>query len=158
MTREEAKKWGKEIQAFAEGKTIQIHSHGPSWLDISDPSWNMDSEYRIKPESKREPFDSSDMRKSMSKIETPEEFVKRYAQEALSQNLYGLRVAVTARDEQYLALLKQCGEALADISKLRGEYAGAENPSAKGFFHMACDKADTALAALKDAGVINEGS
>ncbi|MEN6296987.1 MAG: hypothetical protein ABFC92_03450 [Rectinema sp.] len=60
MTREEAKKWGKEIQALAEGKTIQIHSHGPSWLDISDPSWNMDSEYRIKPESKLEPFDSSD--------------------------------------------------------------------------------------------------
>lgn len=48
MTDKAAEKWKKEIKAFNEGQTIQIHAHESVWLDISDPSWNLDSEYRIK--------------------------------------------------------------------------------------------------------------
>lgn len=58
MTREEAKQLLPVIQAFAEGKAIEICSHG-IWEDIHIESPYFDggpSCYRIKPEPKYRPF------------------------------------------------------------------------------------------------------
>lgn len=54
MNRERAKELLPVIQAFADGKTIQVRgrtSAVPKWTDIlSDPSFFGNCEYRIKPE------------------------------------------------------------------------------------------------------------
>lgn len=52
MTREEAKKWGKEIQAFINGATIQFQYKNGLWDDTEHPQWDVYTEYRIKPEAK----------------------------------------------------------------------------------------------------------
>lgn len=60
MTREEAKKLLPIIQAFAEGKTIQIRKHGEeSYYDSTNSKLNFDLgyySYRVKPEPKYRPF------------------------------------------------------------------------------------------------------
>ena len=55
MTREEAKELLPIIQAFAEGKTIQLFTNG-IWEDAKNPSFGELSRYRIKPEPKYRPF------------------------------------------------------------------------------------------------------
>jgi hypothetical protein len=53
MTREEAKKLVPIVQAFADGKTIQLRT-GVGWQDIEDPVFaGPISIYRIKPEPRR---------------------------------------------------------------------------------------------------------
>ena len=59
MTREEAKKLLPIIQAFAEGKTIQVRiNNDSSWTDLLDDKLEISNlyEYRIKPEPKYRPF------------------------------------------------------------------------------------------------------
>lgn len=57
MTREEAKKFLPIIQAYAEGKTIQINYPSTGWKDSYLLSFNgSPSSYRIKPEPKYLPF------------------------------------------------------------------------------------------------------
>lgn len=64
MTREEAKILLPIIQAFAEGKTIQIRKHGEeSYYDSTNSKLNFDLgyySYRVKPESKCRPFKNVD--------------------------------------------------------------------------------------------------
>ena len=55
MTREEAKELLPIIQAFAEGKTIQLFTNG-IWEGAENPSFEELSRYRIKPEPKYRPF------------------------------------------------------------------------------------------------------
>ena len=59
MTREEAKELLPIIQAFAEGKTIQIKKEG-DWIEVGENTEVYFSEslsdYRIKPEPKYRPF------------------------------------------------------------------------------------------------------
>ena len=55
MTREEAKKLLPIIQAFAEGKTIQVW-YNDTWQDDEYPSFGELSLFRIKPEPKYRPF------------------------------------------------------------------------------------------------------
>ena len=58
MTREEAKELMPIIQAFSEGKTIEIYNNR-EWKDLIIESVNFDCEpscYRIKPEPKYRPF------------------------------------------------------------------------------------------------------
>ena len=56
MTREEAKNLLPIIQAFAEGKTIQILNKG-EWVDLYDTDFKSSiDKYRIKPEPKYRPF------------------------------------------------------------------------------------------------------
>lgn len=57
MTREEAKKLLPIIQAFAEGKTIQLFTNG-IWEDAKNPTFESGAMYRIKPEPKYRPFKS----------------------------------------------------------------------------------------------------
>lgn len=60
MTREEAKILLPIIQAFAEGKTIQIRKHGEeSYYDSTNSKLNFDLgyySYRVKPEPEYRPF------------------------------------------------------------------------------------------------------
>ena len=59
MTREEAKNLLPIIQAFAEGKTIQLFTNG-IWEGAENPSFEELSRYRIKPEPKYRPFESQE--------------------------------------------------------------------------------------------------
>ena len=52
MTREAAIKWQNEIKAFQEGKTIQRQTRGV-WFDEKSPRFEVDVEYRVKPEAKK---------------------------------------------------------------------------------------------------------
>lgn len=57
MTREEAKELLPIIQAYTEGKTIQILDDENKWNDLNKPTFDGDpSSYRIKPEPKYRPF------------------------------------------------------------------------------------------------------
>lgn len=55
MTREEAKELLSIMQAFAEGKTIQVWAND-TWQDEEYPSFGELSLFRIKPEPKYRPF------------------------------------------------------------------------------------------------------
>ena len=57
MTREETKELLPIMQAFAEGKTIQLFTNG-IWEDAKNPTFESGSMYRIKPEPKYRPFKS----------------------------------------------------------------------------------------------------
>ena len=59
MTREEVKKFLPIMQAFAEGKTIQLFTNG-IWEDAKNPTFESGSMYRIKPEPKYRPFKSQE--------------------------------------------------------------------------------------------------
>ena len=57
ITREEAKEFLPIIQAFAEGKTIQVQENEGYWRDADVLHFNYDTcRYRIKPEPKYRPF------------------------------------------------------------------------------------------------------
>ena len=55
MTREEAKELLPFIQAFAEGKTIQVWTNN-TWKDEDYPFFGPLSQFRIKPEPEYRPF------------------------------------------------------------------------------------------------------
>ena len=59
MTREQAKELLPIIQAYAEGKTIQLFTNG-IWEGAENPSFEELSRYRIKPEPKYRPFKSQE--------------------------------------------------------------------------------------------------
>ena len=63
MKREEVKDFLPVIQAYAEGKVIQIKNHDGSWEDVGVNDLDFccsPDEYRIKPEEKRRPYESCD--------------------------------------------------------------------------------------------------
>ena len=59
MTREEAKELLPFIQAFAEGKTIQVWAND-TWKDENYPFFGTLYQFRIKPEPKYRPFNSQE--------------------------------------------------------------------------------------------------
>ena len=61
ITREEAKEFLPIIQAFAEGKTIQVQENEGYWRDADVLHFNYDTcRYRIKPEPKYRPFKNAE--------------------------------------------------------------------------------------------------
>ena len=58
MTREETKKLIKVMQAFVDGKDVEI-LNTDKWELVSNPSWSPNTKYRIKPESKYRPFENA---------------------------------------------------------------------------------------------------
>ena len=61
MTREEAKNLLPIIQAFAEGKVIEIFDDEIGWVKKENPKFNLNPEfYRIKPEPRYRPFKSQE--------------------------------------------------------------------------------------------------
>ena len=80
MTREEAKEMLPIIQAFAEGKTIQIKKEG-DWLEVGENTEvyfsESPSDYRIKPEPKYRPFKSQEERWNEMLKHQPFGWIKR---------------------------------------------------------------------------------
>lgn len=58
MTREETEKRIKVMQAFVDGKDVEV-LNTDKWELVSNPSWSPATKYRIKPESKYRPFESA---------------------------------------------------------------------------------------------------
>lgn len=58
MTREETKKRIKVMQAFVDGKDVEV-LNTDKWELVSNPSWSPATKYRIKPESSYRPFDNA---------------------------------------------------------------------------------------------------
>lgn len=58
MTREETKKRIKVMQAFVDGKDVEV-LNTDKWELVSNPSWSPATKYRIKLESKYRPFESA---------------------------------------------------------------------------------------------------
>ena len=57
MTREEAKRMLPIMQAYADGKTIEMLCYNDEWKKVDEPSFKVDPKYyRIKPELKYRPF------------------------------------------------------------------------------------------------------
>ena len=61
MTREQAKELLPIIQAFTEGKVIEIFDDEIGWVKKENPKFNLNPDfYRIKPEPKYRPFKSQE--------------------------------------------------------------------------------------------------
>ena len=61
ITRENAKELLPIMQAFAEGKVIEIFDDVLGWVETENPTFNLSPEfYRIKPESQYRPFKSQE--------------------------------------------------------------------------------------------------
>lgn len=65
MNRQQAKDILPILQAFAEGKTIEVRSNSKynpgEWIETTNPSFDIKShEYRIKPEPKYRPFSNAE--------------------------------------------------------------------------------------------------
>lgn len=58
MTKEETKERIKVMQAFVDGKDVEV-LNTDKWELVSNPSWSPATKYRIKPESKYRPFDNA---------------------------------------------------------------------------------------------------
>lgn len=58
MTIEETKKRIKVMQAFVDGKDVEV-LNTDKWELVSNPSWSPNTKYRIKPESAYRPFESA---------------------------------------------------------------------------------------------------
>ena len=59
MTKEETKKLVEVMQAYINGKEIEVQNNG-EWHVITSPEWHSDRKYRIKPESKYRPFENEE--------------------------------------------------------------------------------------------------
>lgn len=60
MTREETKERIAVMQAYVDGKQIQWECSDDKWVDVSDPSWSINNNFRVKPETKYRPFKNTD--------------------------------------------------------------------------------------------------
>lgn len=61
MTREETKQRIAVMQAYVDGKQVQVYDISLSkWFDTDAPSWFASSQFRIKPEPKYRPFDNGE--------------------------------------------------------------------------------------------------
>ena len=58
MTREETKERIKVMQAFVDGKDVEVLNTG-KWELVSNPSWSPATKYRIKPGENFRPFDNA---------------------------------------------------------------------------------------------------
>lgn len=56
MTIEETKERIAVMQAYVDGKQIQVESSDSKWADVPEPCWSINGNYRIKPEPKYRPF------------------------------------------------------------------------------------------------------
>lgn len=60
MTIEETKERIAVMQAYVDGKQIQWERSDDKWVDVSDPSWSINNNFRVKPEPKYRPFKDAD--------------------------------------------------------------------------------------------------
>lgn len=56
MTIEETKERIAVMQAYVDGKQIQGMCSDGKWVDVPEPSWSINDNFRVKPEPKYRPF------------------------------------------------------------------------------------------------------
>lgn len=52
MANNKPHKHAELIKAWADGAEIEFHSHDDVWFLVAKPNWDIEQEYRIKPEPK----------------------------------------------------------------------------------------------------------
>lgn len=60
MTIEETKERIAVMQAYVDGKQIQVECSDGKWADVPEPSWSINGNFRVKPEPKYRPFKDAD--------------------------------------------------------------------------------------------------
>ena len=60
MTIEETKERIAVMQAYVDGKQIQGMCSDGKWVDVPEPSWSINDNFRVKPEPKFRPFKDAD--------------------------------------------------------------------------------------------------
>lgn len=60
MTIEETKERIAVMQAYVDGKQIQGMCSDGKWVDVPQPSWSINGNFRVKPETKYRPFKDAD--------------------------------------------------------------------------------------------------
>lgn len=60
MTIEETKERIAVMQAYVDGKQIQGMCSDGKWVDVPEPSWSINGNFRVKPEPKFRPFKNAD--------------------------------------------------------------------------------------------------
>lgn len=60
MTIEETKERIAVMQAYVDGKQIQVECSDGKWADVPEPSWSINGNFRVKPEPKYRPFKDTD--------------------------------------------------------------------------------------------------
>lgn len=60
MTIEETKERIAVMQAYVDGKQIQLQLPDGKWAEIPNPDWCTNANYRVKPEPKYRPFKNAD--------------------------------------------------------------------------------------------------
>lgn len=110
MTREEAKEWLPIIQAFAEGKTIQIKDKTGKWNDLYEPCWNYSPDkYRIKPEPKYRPF--------KTKEECWDEMLKHQPFGWIKNNVGNIFNIISIINQNHAIKLNECYSKYSDLFK-----------------------------------------
>ena len=100
MTREEAKEMLPIIQAFVEGKTIQLFTNG-IWEDAKNPTFESGVMYRIKPEPKYRPFKSQEECWNEMLKHQPFGWVKYGDSICSIQNVVSDNITITDYEELY---------------------------------------------------------
>lgn len=60
MTIEETKERIAVMQAYVDGKQIQVECSDGKWADVPEPSWSINGNFRVKPEPEFRPFKNAD--------------------------------------------------------------------------------------------------
>lgn len=60
MTIEETKERIAVMQAYVDGKQIQWECSDDKWVDVPEPSWSINGNFRVKTEPKYRPFKDAD--------------------------------------------------------------------------------------------------
>lgn len=60
MTIEETKERIAVMQAYVDGKQIQVECSDDKWADVPEPSWSINGNFRVKPEPEYRPFKNAD--------------------------------------------------------------------------------------------------
>lgn len=103
MTREEAKQLLPIIQAYAEGKTIQVKLKTDSnalcekWVDVKNPDFDIYECYRIKPEPIYRPFNSAKECWQEMQKHQPSGWVK-YRSGGLLMNIISIGAGITVHN------------------------------------------------------------
>lgn len=112
MTREEAKQLLPIIQAYAEGKTIQVklktdsNALSEKWVVVENPDFDIYECYRIKPEPTYRPFNSAKECWQEMQKHQPFGWIKDK-----KTNAYELLKLVAPKDgviDQYTCVFKRC--------------------------------------------------
>lgn len=104
MTIEETKERIAVMQAYVDGKQIQVESSDSKWADVPEPSWSINGNYRIKPEPKYRPFKNAE--------ECWQEMLKHqpfgWIKEKGDKPSYELLACVSENDEAPISFASYC--------------------------------------------------